>query len=164
MDVGAPFPSDAESFEAVEPGERALNDPSVDTQAAAVGCATSSDGGDDPAGPDLVTVDVVVVAAVGEEGLWFASWPAGPAPDGRDGVEEGQKLGDVVAVAAGEDDRERCAVSVGDQVMLGANASSVDWGRARVEPPFSALTWLESTATRDQSSLAAAFSSASSTS
>lgn len=118
MDVGSAFPADAQSFEAMEPGEGALDDPSIDAQAAAVGGAASGDGRDDPAGPDLISLDVVVVAAVGEDGLGLAAWPASSSPDGRDGVEQGHELGDIVAVATGEDDRERCAVSVSDQVML----------------------------------------------
>lgn len=53
----------------MEPGEGALDHPSVGAQAAAVGCAASGDDGQDPAGPELVAVDVVVVAAVGEDRL-----------------------------------------------------------------------------------------------
>lgn len=39
----------------------------------------------------------------------------------------------LVAVAAGEEGRERGAVTVGDQVMLGAGPAPVDGRRARVE-------------------------------
>jgi hypothetical protein len=84
--------------------------------------------------------------------------PAGPAPDGWNGINQGHELSDVVAVAAGEDDCERCAVPVGDQVVLGAGPSPIDRRRVCLEPPFNALTWLESTTARDQSSRAAAFS------
>jgi hypothetical protein len=55
-------------------------------------------------------------------------------------------------------------MSVGDQVVLRAGPAPVDRRRARMAPPFNALTWEESTTQRDQSSLAAAFSSASRTS
>jgi hypothetical protein len=61
------FPADAEPFEAVEPGECPLNDPPVDAQTAAVGCAAPRDGRDDAAGSDVIAVDVVVVATVGED-------------------------------------------------------------------------------------------------
>lgn len=127
VDVGSAFPADAESFEAVKPGEGTLDHPPVGAQSAAVGRAASSDDGEDSAGPDLVAVDIVVVAAVGEDRFGLASGPPGPASDWWDGVEQGQELGDVVAVAAGEDDREWGAVSVGDQVVLGAGPSPVDW-------------------------------------
>lgn len=164
VDVSPSFPADAEAFEAVEPSEGALDHPPVDAQTAAVGGAASGDDGEDPAGPDLGAVDVVVVAAVGEYRIGLAARPSRPASDWWDGVEQGHELGDIVAVAAGENDRERGAVTVGDQVMLGAGPSPVDRRRACLEPPFSALTWLESTTALDQSRRAAAFSSASSTS
>jgi hypothetical protein len=67
VDVGPPFPAHPETSEAVQPGERALYHPAVDTQSAAVGCAAAGDDGQDSAGTNLVAVDVVVVAAVGEQ-------------------------------------------------------------------------------------------------
>jgi hypothetical protein len=65
VDVGSAFPVDAESFEAVEPGEGSLDDPAVGAEAGAVPGAASCDGRHDVAGADLVPVDVV--AAVGEQ-------------------------------------------------------------------------------------------------
>jgi hypothetical protein len=67
VDVGLPFPAHPETSEAVQPGERALYRPAVDTQSAAVGCAAAGDDGQDSAGTNLVAVDAVVVAAVGKE-------------------------------------------------------------------------------------------------
>ncbi|KOV97454.1 hypothetical protein ADL02_07385 [Streptomyces sp. NRRL WC-3723] len=67
MAVGSAFPADAEAAEAVEPGEGPLDHPTVGAQAGAVPGAAAGDGGDDAAGTDLVAVDVVVVAAVGEQ-------------------------------------------------------------------------------------------------
>lgn len=67
VDVGSPFPTDAETPEAVQPGEGPLHDPPVDAKSGAVAGASAGDGGHDAAGSDLVAVDVVVVAAVGEE-------------------------------------------------------------------------------------------------
>lgn len=163
VDVGSTFPAETKSFEAVEPGEGAFDHPSVGAQAAPMRCAAAGDDGEDPAGPDPVAVDVVVVAAVGDDRLRLAARPPGPASDWWDAIGQGHELGDIVAVAAREDHGERGAVSVGDQVVLGACPSAVDWRRACLEPPFDALTWLESTTARDQSSRDAAFSSASNT-
>lgn len=53
---------------------------------------------------------------------------------------------------------------VGDQVVFRAGTAPADWRRARVAPPFGALTCEESTTQRDQSRREAAFSSASRTS
>ncbi|SEE31245.1 hypothetical protein SAMN04490357_7632 [Streptomyces misionensis] len=164
VDVGSAFPADAKSFETVEPCEGALDHPPIGAQAAAMGCAAPGSDGEDPTGPDLVATDVVVVAAVGEDRLRLAARPPGPASDGRDGIKQGHELGDVVAVVAGEDDRERGAVSVVIRWCL-EPAHPRSTGDGPVWSPFfNALTWPESTTALDQSSRAAAFSSASSTS
>jgi hypothetical protein len=51
----------------VQPRETPLHDPAVGTQSRAVQGAAAGDGRHDAAGADLVAVDVMVVAPVGEE-------------------------------------------------------------------------------------------------
>lgn len=164
VDVGSAFPADPQASEAVEPREASFDHPAVGAQPGAVSPPAAGDSRHDASGSDLVAVDVVVVAAVGEERVGLAAWSSDPASDGRDRVEQGQKLGDVVAVTSGQQDGERGAVSVGDEVVFRACPAPVDRRGARVLPPFSALTWEESTTQRDQSRREAAFSSASRTS
>ena len=164
MDVGSAFPADAKAAEAVQPGEGALDHPPVSIKPGAVSGATSGDGGHDAAIADLVAVDVVVVAAVGEERVALTAGSADSAADGRDRIEQRDQPGDVVAVAAGQQDRERGAVPVGDQMALRAGPAPVDRRRPRVLPPFNALTWEESTTQRDPSSREAALNPASRTS
>ncbi len=89
---------------------------------------------------------------------------ADPATDRWDRVEQRKQLRDVVAVAAGQQDCERGALPVGDQMVLRAGPAPVDRRGARMDPPFNALTWEESTTHRDQSNRDAAFNSASRTS
>ena len=126
VDVGSAFPADAQASEAVQPGEGALDHPPVGAQSGAVTGAAAGDGRHDAAVADLVAVDVMVVAAVREQRVGPAAGAADPPPDRRDRVEQGQQLGDVVAVAAGQQDRERSAVPVGDQMMLRAGPAPVD--------------------------------------
>ena len=164
MHVRSPFPAHPQSAEAVQPGKGPLDHPPVNSQTRAVLGAAPRDSGHDAAGTNLLAVAVVVVAAVGVEGERSAAGPADPATNRRHGVEKRQELGDIVAVATRQDDGERGAVSVGDQVVLGAGPAPVDRRRARVAPPFNALTCEESTTQRDQSSFRSAFSSASKTS
>ena len=59
---------------------------------------------------------------------------------------------------AGQRDRERDASRVGQQVVLGTCAGTVDRRRPRVEPPKSAPTWLPSITALDQSIRPAALS------
>ena len=127
VDVCSAFPSDAESAEAVQPGEGALDHPSVDAKSGAVVGVSSGDGRHDAASPDLIAVDVVVVATVGEQGIRPAAGVPDASTDGWDRVQQRHELGDVVAVTAGEKDGEWGAVAVGDQVVLGACPASVDW-------------------------------------
>jgi hypothetical protein len=126
VDVAPALVAGAQSLEGVQPGEAALDDPAVATQPGAVCDAAASDPRRDAAGAQLAAVDVVVVAAVGEQLPWAPAGPAASAPDRRNGVDQRDELGDVVAVAAGEADGERDAAGVADQVVLGAGAPAVD--------------------------------------
>lgn len=83
---------------------------------------------------DLVPVDLVVIAAVGVQIPGAAQWPAALAADRRDGLDQRDQLGDVVAVAAGGDCRERDAVRLDDQMVLAAGLAPVHRGRTGGRP------------------------------
>lgn len=72
----------------------------------------------DPARAKLAAVLVEVIAAIGEQAVRTSPRPAAPPGYRPEAVDQRQKLGDVVAIAAGQRDRERDAVGVGQQVML----------------------------------------------
>ena len=120
-----------------------------------MGRPPTGDHGRDAAPTKLAPVGVVVVGAVGDQGVGAPSGSAHLARHGRHGVGERDQLGDVVAVAAGQRERERDALGVADEVVLGARPAAVDRARARFGAPFFAWTWLESAIARDQSSLSA---------
>jgi hypothetical protein len=56
----------------------------------------------DPESLHLLAVLVVVVAAVGVERDRSSSGPSAPSAYGRDGLKQGDELGDVVTVSAGQ--------------------------------------------------------------
>ncbi len=116
------------------------------------------------AGAQDAPVGVVVVAAVGVDLSWLAARPPSSAADRRDGVQQRDELGDVVAVPAGEGHRQRDAAGVADQVVLAARLAAVDRGWADVVPSLSARTWEPSTAQRSRSRRSSARSSARSSS
>jgi hypothetical protein len=60
----------------------------------------------------------VIVATVALNDARLRKGPAALAPNRRDGINQRVKLGDIVAVRAGEDYRERDALRFGDEVML----------------------------------------------
>lgn len=63
---------------------------------------------------------VVVIAAVGQQPVGFLAWPsdlAGDRPTAQI-FEQWEHLGDVVAVPAGQGDRQRNAARIDEQVVL----------------------------------------------
>ena len=126
MDVGSAFVAGAQPFEGVQPGEAALDHPALLSQTRAVRDPAAGDPRGDAAGAQLAAVDVVVVAAVGEQLARATVGPPASAAYRRHGVDQRDQLGDVIAVAAGEADRERDATGLADQVVLGAGTPAVD--------------------------------------
>ena len=148
MDVVAAVGADEEAAAVVQPGEGALDNPAVSAEARAVlGLAASDDRLHAPL-PDEPAVFVVVVAAVSDQGPRPAAWPSGPASDGWHPLEQFDKLGDVVAVAAGERPGERDPAAVYEQVVLAACPAPIDRAGTRFRAPFFACRWLESAIAR----------------
>jgi hypothetical protein len=79
-------------------------------------------------------VDVVLTAAVGEQFASWAAWAPALAQDRRDAADQGDELGDVLVVVAGQADRERDVTGVVNQVVLGAGAAALDRREADVVP------------------------------
>lgn len=102
----------------------------------------AGDDGLDASGPEQAAVLIVVVAAVGDDLVGLLSGAPGLAGDrtGVQVVQQRQQLGDVVAVAARQRDRERDPGRVDEEMVLGARAGTVDRGWPRQEPPKSART------------------------
>ena len=61
----------------------------------------------------------VIVAAVGLDDAGLGEWAPPLATNRWNGVDQGQKLGYVVAIGTGQNDRQRNALRFGDQVVLG---------------------------------------------
>lgn len=131
MDIVASFPADAGTAEAVQPGDRALDDGTEDAQARGVFDPSFGDHRANAALPEQTTV------LVGHR---------------RKLVHQGQQLRDVVAGSAGQLHRERDALAVGDDVVLAARPCSVGRAGAVFRPRRAARTCKESITARDQSS------------
>ncbi len=107
MDLGTTLVADTQAAEVVQMVEAALD-------------AAAGDQWPDAAPAQEPTVLIVVVAAVGQQAVGFAPRPPALAFDRArvPGVQERQQLRVVVAVAAGQGDRQRHARAVGQEVML----------------------------------------------
>lgn len=140
MDVVASVVADEESFELVEPGEGALNDPPVAAEARAVFGLSASDLGPDPELAELAAVLVMVVAAVSGDPVGPTTWTSDLAAHRRDTFHERDQLGDVVAVTASDRPGERDPGRVYEKVMLRTVSGSINRARARFGAPFLACT------------------------
>jgi hypothetical protein len=113
---------------------------------------------------DQPTIPVMVIAPIGQDRIRAAARPTDPAADGWDGIQQREKLGDVIGVAAGERDRQRDAGRVGQDVMLAPGTATINGARPGFGAPMTARTWLESAIAQDQSSYPTACRRASSSS
>lgn len=152
MDVVADLPADAQAAEPVQQGDGLLHDPASGAESRAVRDTASGDDGCDAPDPQLTAVLVEVVAAICEDPVGPLPGPAADALDGWDLVDQGQQLGDVVAVAAGQGRGEGDAARVGDDVVFRAWLAAVDRARTGFGPPLSARMWEPSITARDMSS------------
>jgi hypothetical protein len=140
VDLVSAVVADEESFVVMEPGEGAFHDPANTAEPGAVVGLAACDLGLDPPGAELATVLVVVVAAVGGDAVWSPARTADLATDGRDALDQWDKLSDVVAVAACDRPGQRDPGRVYKKVMLGAVSGSINRARARRGAPFFACT------------------------
>lgn len=109
MHVGAPLEAHQEPAELMQPREAPLDRPADPPETRAMGGAPAGDQRADAASAKLPAVGVVVVAPVCDERDGAPAGAAGLPPERGHGIDERKKLGDVVAVAAGQRDRERDA-------------------------------------------------------
>ncbi len=120
MNLGVAFVADPQAAEVVQVREAAFDDPALAADAGAVFGAAAGDHWFDPASPEQPPVLVVVIATVGDDQIGFLARTAGPAGDRAavQGVEQRQELGDVVALPAGQRDRQGDAGGVDEEMVL----------------------------------------------
>lgn len=151
MDVVATLVANAQATVLMQPGDGALDHPALAAQPGAVRTCRPGDPCLDAAAAQFAPALAGVVGAVAIERTRTATWAATAAAHGRDGIEQRDHLGDVVAVAAGEPDGERCPTPAGNQMVLGAPSGAVDWAWTGLGAPPKARTCELSIAARDQS-------------
>lgn len=130
VDVEPALVADGEAAEAVDPGECALDDPPVLAQPLAALDATARNPVFDPAPEAGAAAAAMIIGLVGVQLVWPATRPARLASDGRDRVEQVLEGPAVVSVGAAQQEGERDAASVGDEVALGARLAAVRRVRA----------------------------------
>lgn len=140
MDLCSAVIADQKSLEVVQPGEGTLDHPAVNTETRAVLGAPPGDQGLDVPLLHLLSVAVMVVAAVGQQRVGPRSWMTHHSTHRRDGFQERYELGHVIAVAPGHSVSQGEAAGVYQEVMLRSLVPAVNRTRARLGAPFFACT------------------------
>ena len=140
MELGPSLEANEQSSELVQPGEGALDDPQVATEAGSMRSLTTGDLWSDAAPPELAAMALGVIATIGEELRGPLSGPTHLPCHGWDRIEQGKKLADVVSVSARDGDGKRESCLIDDQVVLAAQPSTVNRARARLGAPLLACT------------------------
>ena len=140
MDLAAAVVANEQSFELVEPGEGALDDPAMAAKPGAVLGLATCDLRLNAAPSELTAAILIVVAAVGADAIGATAGPADLAPDRWHPVDKRDQLGAVMAVPAGERPGERDPGGVDEEMMLRPVSGSINRARARSGAPFFACT------------------------
>lgn len=140
MDIGTALVPHGEASEAMEPRNRALDDPAGDAQAAAVRRAAPREEGGNPARPESIAMRLRIVAAVALQRIRPAARPAASAAHGGKRGDHGIELRDVVHVGGGHLRDNRDAARIGDEVVFGALLAAIGWVRSSFFPPRTART------------------------
>lgn len=140
VNVEASFVADGEAAEAVQPGEGPLDDPAMTAELLAGFNAASCDAGFDAPAFAGLAASSEVVRLVGMEFGRSSSRAAWLAADGRDGIQQFVERLAVVDVRPGQQEGERDALPVCDEMALGPRPAAVGWvGAGRLAPLLAAM-------------------------
>src|SRR5688500_10245796 len=121
MEVGVALVAEGEASETVEPGDGALDDPAVAAELGAGLDALAGDAADDAPTSEVGTAAATIVRFVGVELAGPRARAAGPPSlDRVDTLQDVLEDDAIVDVGGGQEDRQREAVPVHDQVALRA--------------------------------------------
>ncbi len=143
---------------------RAFDHPTILAKSAAVFGPALRDHWLDTAIAQGSPMPLAVVTAIGVDDARPLNRVAAQAANRWNRVDQRQQLHNIVDVRASQDRGERCAVGVGDDVVLGAGSRAISGVRASFWPAPTARTDDESTAAREKSIWSAARSLASNSS
>lgn len=107
------------------PALRTLDDPTVFIETAPVFGTTSGDHRLDTSFAQFVSVRIGIVATIGIDGTWLLQGTAACAPDRRDGVDQRQKLRDIVPIGSGQACCDWDTVGIGGDAVLRTRSRAI---------------------------------------
>ena len=151
MNTGPTLVADIETTEPMQPRQRPFDDPAGAAQPAAVGRAAFGELALNAPARERVAMRLRIVRAVALNQSRRADWASRAPAQRRNGVDQREQLGDVVAVGAGQRRDERNPVRVGENVMFGAGLAAIGRVRSSFFPPRNARSEALSTTARARS-------------
>ena len=164
MHTGSPFIAKIEATKPMEPRQRPFDDPPRAAQPTAVWGATLGELAGDAAPMQRLAMRLRIVAAIALNEIGPPSRSARAAAQRREGVDQGQQLGDVVAIGGRQLRDERNPSGVGEKVMFRPLLAAIGRVRSSFFPPRNARTEALSTRARARSTWPRRCNSASSVS
>ena len=156
MDVVSSIKACSHASKVVQPAECAFGNPTIDSQAAAMFRIPFRQVRFDAAIAECFSMFFGVVRPIRIHLLRALLGPARFSRHRLDPVHQRDQLGHVVSIRAGEDEVERDAVGIGDDMVLAAGFSPIRWVGTRLSAaPYSTNRGAVKTAARDQSSRSA---------
>lgn len=152
MHMGVPFVANLEPSECMKPGKGTFNEPARFTEATAMRRTDFGEQRCDAAFAQTLPVRLGTVAAVTLNNFRLAQRTSALSSYGRNCLHQRIELRDVVAIRSRQDDRERNALCVDDEVVLAAELAPIRWVRASFFPASIARTEELSTRARAMSS------------
>ena len=156
MNIGATFVANSQAAELVQPTQGAFHDPAGFAQPATMRRARACQLVGDSARLQPAMVRGTAVGAIPLHSIRALARATDFAPHGRNGRHERLQLAAVMHVGCGQLDAQRQALGIGAKMMFAARFAAIRRVGARLKPPKTARTLLESTTARDQSIRSAA--------
>ncbi len=135
MDMGITFVTNLQASKRVKPCNRALDWPTRFSETTAMGRTNLCEHRHDAAFSQTLSMWFGTVAPVALNDLRFMQGTPTLASNVWNGIDECIKLGDVMAIRPAQDDRERDAFRVDDEVVFAAELAPVRGIRAGFFPP-----------------------------
>ena len=161
MNIGTALVANSQAAVLVKPTVCAFDYPAQNAEAAAVWGTPARDEGVYPLLAQGQAVRIGIVSAVRYDEERLAARPTALSTDRWNGLHQGNELGDIVLIGAGDNGGKGNALAIRDYMVFTSRFAPVCRVGARLVPPKTARTLELSTTARDQSSWSAACSLAS---
>jgi hypothetical protein len=150
------FVANAQPTKLVQPGNGALNDPSMDAKTTAMFGVALGRNRLDAHAPQGLPMWLRVISSIALYSLGTPPRSAALASDRRDRFHQGQQRSDIMGIGTRQNGRQGNALRIRNEVVFAPRFRFVGWIRPCFFPPCKARTALLSTMARDQSICSAA--------